>query len=266
MDAIRYYSGWDHASLLKGMNMKAESFDTTKLDLLRDFKIHIANFSLSASESHTKLEEATTQLSPALREICLFIQKIVFWILGVTALTDSITNKQQAIDNALGIADPNAVLNIFPLAKTSDQGEKRSFTIQYSETKTGPDGELVGDFFIIRFEGEEVMTVTIQEGALSVDVTSSAHIRDLAQVAAELARKENSTRLEISAPATYCNDLKGLKFQTQHQPDVERSAKKPGVQTKSTWWIDQDTLEPLTPHLIESGVSALSLLRSQVPV
>ena len=197
MDKISFYSGYDHASLLRRVASKAKSFDVTKPELLAEFKIRIEAVSSSVTQSNTRLKDATTQLLPVLHKLCLLIQQIVFWCLGITTLADSITSKQQAIQAALDRADKDAVLKIFPLATTYDQGEPLCFTIEYCEHKQKDDKEdnesvIVDEpLFTIRFEGEEVMSVKPEHQALSVKIIPDRYIPNLIQIAIELAQREN---------------------------------------------------------------------------
>jgi len=256
MSAISYYFGCDHASLLKRLEPKAQSFDSTEIPLLRDLNIRIHALSFSSSQSDTLLKEATTQIWPVLRELCLLIQQIVFWCLGITALTDSIESKKQAIEQALTQADQESVLKVFSFAQTYDQGEYIPFTVEYFEHRALNDAEdleelIIQEQFLIRVEGKEVMTfqqmsLSQDSKTLFVNIQDDHYIPELIQIAIELVQREKDIlRLEISAPTIYHQKLEELEFQAEHRPDLERTLSGKAKNTPEKYKNIQATLDAL---------------------
>lgn len=266
MSAIPFYFGCDHASLLRRLEHKAQNFNTAAIPLLRDLKIRINALSSSVTQSDTSLKEATTHLWPVLRELCLLIQQIVFWCLGIPALTNSIEIKKQAIENTLSQADKETVLKILPFAQINDQGESTPFTIQYIENRATEDPEdstkviIEQPLFAIRFEGEEVMTVKSNNQKLSATITSNLYIPKLIEITIELAFQEKSAHLEVSAPLTYHNKLGPLKFQVVKSDDKSFSS-----QEKTIWQLNTSELTRSPSTFIIKDFPGLSKAMSLTP-
>lgn len=104
-EAVQYYSGWEHAMLVKGIAPKTKELEEKSKKqqaLLQSFAIQASAFDRSITESNRKLKEATNNLSVILQKLSLFTQWIVFRLLfNIPELEKSIEKNIQLVNSAV---------------------------------------------------------------------------------------------------------------------------------------------------------------------
>jgi hypothetical protein len=231
MSTLAIYTGYDFACFAVKMEGRAQHVDPAKVNLLQDTVIRITDINDSLVQAKTELLRVTGELHPILREICLVIQKVVFWCLGIESIEISLLQKQQTVDSALQTADPAAVNKCVLATKIPVHDEIVSVTIGPHR----PRGFIAPNECALRIHGHVVAILQEKEAAdkapktLVADIISKqpAWVPVLTQVILEIAQREKDIRrVEVQADPCYHEALAPLRFDVMHEADLSRRVGK----------------------------------------
>lgn len=231
MSSLALYTGYEFACFTVKMESRAQHIDPVKVDLLQDAVIRIGDINESLVQAKTELLRVTGELHPILRELCLVIQKVVFWCLGIESIEISLLQKQQTVDSALQTADPAAVNKCVLATKISAHGEFVSVTIGPHR----PRGFIAPNECALSIHGHVVAILQEKEAAdktpktLVADIISKqpAWVDVLSQIILEIAQREKEIRrLEVQADPSYYHVLEPFGFEVMHQADLSRRVGK----------------------------------------